>query len=189
MSRLAPWIPAPLRVVYEALELAWAGPCDVVYDLGSGDGRVVVIAARDFHVRRAVGVEIDPALVEVSRAKARMEGVDDRVEIVEGSFFDVPVREATIVYLYLYKSINERLRPKLEEELRPGARVVAVDFPVPGWLPVRIRRVRDESDILRSIYLYLVGISDPRWGRRGVKPEPNVYSTIFCSHREGSSSG
>lgn len=181
-AKLAPWIPTPIKVVYAALDLAWVGPCDVVYDLGSGDGRVVVIAARDFGAKRAVGVEIDPALVEVARAKARMEHVDDRVEIVEGSLFDVPLGEATVVYIYLYKSINERLRPKLEEELKPGTRVVTVDFPVPGWLPVRIRRLRDEADILRSIYLYIVGISDGRWGRRGqTLSGGGNYAAIFCS--------
>ncbi|ABM80145.1 50S ribosomal protein L11 methyltransferase [Hyperthermus butylicus] len=169
MAKLAPWIPTPVSVVYAALEAAWAGPCDVVYDLGSGDGRVVVIAARDFCVEKAVGVEIDPALVEVSKAKARMEGVADRVEIIEDSFFNVSLRGATLVFLYLYKSINEQLRPKLEEELEPGARVVTIDFPVPGWLPVRVRRLRDESDILRTIHVYVIGISDTHWARRGIE--------------------
>jgi protein-L-isoaspartate O-methyltransferase len=180
-ARVAPWIPAPLTAVYAALELAWASPCDVLYDLGSGDGRVIVIAARDFCVRKSVGVEIDPALVEVARAKARMEGVEDRVEVIEGDFFTVTLSDATIVYLYLYKSVNERLRGKLESELRPGTRVVALDFPVPGWLPVRVKRLRDESDILRSIYLYIIGISDGRWGRRGVSlSEESVFDAMFC---------
>jgi SAM-dependent methyltransferase len=180
LTQLAPWIPTPIKIVYEALDLAWVGPCDVVYDLGSGDGRVVVIAVRDFKAKRAVGVEVDPALVEVARAKAKMEHVDDRVEIIEDSFFNVYIGEATVVYLYLYKSINEQLKPKLEAELKPGTRVVAVDFPVPGWLPVRIRRVRDESDILRTIYLYMIGISDERWGRRGIVPIEDNYEAIFC---------
>ncbi len=171
-SRLTvPWIPSPLRVVYKALELAWVGPCDVVYDLGAGDGRVVIIAARDFGARRAVGVELDPLLAEAARVKARLEGVEDRVEIVEADFFTVDVSEATVVYLYLYMSVNEALRPKLERELRPGARVVAVDFPVPGWVPVLVRRLRDESDLVRTLRLYIIGLSDPRWSRRDVEAE------------------
>ncbi len=161
-----PWIPSPLAVVYRALELAWAGPCDIVYDLGAGDGRVVVVAARDFRVRRAVGIEINSLLAEAARVKAKMEGVSDRVEIVEDDFFHVELSEATIVYIYLYMSVNEALRPKLEEELQPGTRVVTIDFPVPGWTPVLVRRLRDEGDILRTIHLYVIGISDTRWPRR-----------------------
>ena len=168
-ERVAPYIPAPLSVVRAALEAAWVSPCDVVYDLGSGDGRVVVIAARDYCVEKAVGVEIDPVLVEAARAYARMYRVADRVEIIEGDFYRVDVSEATVVYLYLYMSINESLRPKLERELRPGARVVTVDFPVPGWLPLYTRRLRDESDILRTIHVYVIGLSDTRWSGLGVK--------------------
>lgn len=163
----APYIPAPVSVVRAALEAAWVNPCDTVYDLGSGDGRVVVVAARDYCVEKAVGVEIDPVLVEVSRAYARMYGVADRVEIVEGDFYSASIRGASLVYLYLYRSINEELRPKLERELRPGARVVAVDFPVPGWVPLYVRRLRDEADILRSIHVYVIGLSDTRWAALG----------------------
>ncbi len=168
-GRVAPYIPAPLSVVRAALEAAWAGPCDVVYDLGSGDGRVVVTAAKRFCVKRAVGVEIDPVLAELARANAVENGVADRVTIVEEDFFKVRLQDATLVYLYLYASINEKLRPRLEEELRPGARVVTVDFPVPGWVPLYVRRLRDEADILRSIHVYIVGLSDTRHSRRGVK--------------------
>ena len=163
----APYIPAPVSVVRAALEAAWVNPCDTVYDLGSGDGRVVVVAARDYCVERAVGIEVDPVLVEVSRAYARMYGVADRVEIVEGDFYSTSIRGASLVYLYLYRSINESLRPKLERELRPGARVVAVDFPVPGWVPLYVRRLRDEADILRSIHVYVIGLSDTRWAVLG----------------------
>ena len=165
----APYIPAPVSVVRAALEAAWVNPCDRVYDLGSGDGRVVVIAARDYCVEKAVGVEIDPVLVEASRAYARMYGVADRVEIVEGDFYSTSIRGASLVYLYLYRSINEALRPKLERELRPGARVVAVDFPVPGWVPLYVRRLRDEADILRSIHVYVIGLSDTRWAALGAE--------------------
>ena len=183
-GKVAPWIPTPVSVVYAALEAAWAGPCDVVYDLGSGDGRAVVIAARDFCVKKAVGVEFDPVLVELSKAKARMDGVADRVEIVEDDFFRVSLRGATLVYIYLYMSINEKLRPKLEEELRPGARVVTIDFPVPGWTPVYTRRLRDENDILRTVHVYVIGVSDQRWTRLGTRleePGPELEALAHCT--------
>ncbi|BEP18307.1 hypothetical protein PYJP_16590 [Pyrofollis japonicus] len=166
-GKVAPWIPTPLSIVYAALEAAWASPCDTVYDLGAGDGRAVIIAAREFCVRRAVGVEIDPVLVEAARAKAHMDGVEDRVEIIEQDFFKTSLQGATLVYMYLYRSINEALRSKLEEELRPGARVVTIDFPVPGWVPVYTPRLRDENDILRTIHVYVIGLSDTRYARRG----------------------
>jgi SAM-dependent methyltransferase len=163
-----PWIPSPLAAIYRALELAGASSCDVLYDLGAGDGRVVVIAARDFGVSLAVGIEVNPLLAEAARVKAKMDGVADRVRIIEGDFFKTSIAGATIVYMYLYRSVNEALRPKLEQELEPGARVVTLDFPVPGWTPVVVRRIRDEADIPRTIHLYVVGISDRRWSRRGL---------------------
>ena len=159
-GKLAPWIPTPMRVVRKALELAWVNRCDTLYDLGSGDGRVVVTAAAEYGVRKAVGVEIDDVLAELARANAREKGVADRVLILEEDFFRVPLGEATVVYLYLYMSINEALKPKLEKELEPGARVVTIDFPVPGWTPVRIKRLLDEAGIPRTIRVYMLGISN-----------------------------
>jgi SAM-dependent methyltransferase len=173
--RVAPWIPAPLAAVYVALATAWVGNCDIVYDLGAGDGRVVVIAARDFCARKAVGIEIDPALVEVAKYHVRRERLEDRVSIIEGSFFDVDLSEATVIYIYLYRSVNERLRPKLERELLPGARVVTVDFPIPGWVPVLVRRFEDEGGITRTVHLYVVGLSDTRWTKRSVRPTAEHY--------------
>ena len=173
IARNVPWIPSPLRVVYEALRLAWASRCDVVYDLGAGDGRVVIIAARDFSVRRAIGVEIDPVLAEAARVKARMDSVSDRVVIIEDNFHNVDVSDATLVYMYLYASVNEKLRPKLERELVPGARVVTIDFPVPGWQPILVRRLRDEKDLVRTIHVYMIGVSDEAHARRGLRLEHN----------------
>ncbi len=121
-----------------------------------------MIAARDFGVRRAVGVEIDEALATIARLRAREEGVGDRVEIIEGDMFKVDLSEATIVYIYMFASINERLAPKLERELGEGARVVTLDFPIPPWTPVRIRRFEDEAGRRRSVYLYVRGVSDAR---------------------------
>ncbi len=187
VSSRAPYIPAPLSVVHAALRAAWVTPCDIVYDLGSGDGRVVVIAARDYCVRKAVGVEIDPVLVEVARAYARIYGVADRVEIIEGDFMEISLEDATLVYIYLYKSINEVLRPKLEAELQPGARVVTVDFPVPGWVPIYVKRLRDEADILRSVHVYIIGISDRHWSTRyaEITSTRELEAWLACSRKCG----
>ncbi|NPA05619.1 MAG: methyltransferase domain-containing protein [Crenarchaeota archaeon] len=180
-GKLAPWIPTPVEVIRVALRLAWVGPGDVLYDLGCGDGRVVVIAARDFGVRLAVGVEIDSLLAEAARYHARRCGVSGRVRIVEEDFRRVSLAPATVVYLYLYPSINEALRPKLEAELRPGSRVVTIDFPVPGWVPVRMRRVEDSRGITRTVRVYMVGLSDYRWRRPGseVCGVPEAYSVLL----------
>jgi len=159
-EKLAPWIPTPLPIVYEILDLAGVTPCDTLYDLGSGDGRVVIIAARDFCLEKAIGIEIDPVLVELARAKARLEGVDSRAVFIEGDFLEVDIKDASIVYAYLYKSIIEKLMYKFEGELKPGTRIVTLDFPVPEWIPVLIRRRRDPLDIPHTLYLYIVGLSN-----------------------------
>jgi ubiquinone/menaquinone biosynthesis C-methylase UbiE len=131
------YIPTPQAVVDAMLELAGVGPSDVVYDLGSGDGRIVITAARKYGAR-GVGVEIDPALVETARQNAAAAGVSDRVRFVTGNLFDADIGEATVVTLYLLQSINERLRPKLVRELKPGTRVVSHVFNMgPEWPPER----------------------------------------------------
>lgn len=178
----APFVPTPLTILHAALRAAWVTPCDTVYDLGAGDGRVVVVAARDYCVSRAVGVEIDPLLAEVARAYARMYGVSDRVVIVEEDFMKTSISDATLVYIYLYKSINEALRPKLEAELSPGTRVVTIDFPVPGWVPVYVKRLRDESDILRTIHVYVIGLSDSYWSsrRKRIESTATLEAWLAC---------
>ena len=122
----------------------------------------MVIAARDFGVKKAVGVELDEALATIATLRAREEGVADRVKIIEGDMFEVDISEATVVYIYMYASINEKLAEKLERELREGARVVTLDFPIPPWTPIRIRRFEDEAGRKRSIYLYVKGLSDAK---------------------------
>ena len=118
------------------------GPADTVWDLGSGDGRIVLLAARQFGAR-GVGVEIEPRLVTESRDTARKLKVDDRVEFVQKSFFDVDVSPATVVTLYLGQDLNLRLRPKLQRELRKGSRIVSNEFDMGDWAP-------DKTVIVRS---------------------------------------
>ncbi len=124
----------PHRVVHEMLKLAEVRPGDRVYDLGSGDGRVVMAAARDFGAW-GTGVEIDPQLVRESREAAEKAGLSDRVEFVEEDFFMVDLRPATVVTLYLLPKINRQLIPKFFKELRPGTRIVSHMWDMGGWKP------------------------------------------------------
>jgi SAM-dependent methyltransferase len=134
-------------VVYQMLELAQVRPDDVVYDLGSGDGRIVILAAQKYGAR-GVGVELDPRLVEISRQVARDAQVDHRVTFVEGDLFTRDISPATVVTLYLSSSINRDLEPKLKRELRPGTRIVSHQFPIGDWKPDKIVRAEaDQTDL------------------------------------------
>lgn len=121
-------------VVYEMLRLAEVTAEDVVYDLGSGDGRIVILAARRYGAR-GVGIELEPRLVEISRQVAKEADVEDRVTFVQGDLFTADIRAATVVTLYLSPSVNRELESKLKGELRPGTRVVSHQFPIGSWVP------------------------------------------------------
>jgi precorrin-6B methylase 2 len=135
-----PYVQTPERVVLEMLALASVGPGDVVYDLGAGDGRIVIAAAR-LRGARGVGVEIDPALVQQARRDAERAGVAGRVRFEAQDLFATDLREATVVTLYLSPELNARLRPRLLAELRPGSRVVSHQFPIADWAPADTRRL------------------------------------------------
>ena len=130
----APYVATPDRVVRRMLEAADVSSDDVVFDLGSGDGRIPIMAAREFGAR-GVGLEIDPDLVQKARANAEDAGVADRVEFRQKDLFDADLSEATVVTLYLWPEINVKLRPKLLRELDPGDRVVTHDFRIGDWEP------------------------------------------------------
>jgi SAM-dependent methyltransferase len=132
-----PDVRTPPAVVIEMLRFARVGPDDVVYDLGSGDGRIPIAAARDFGAR-GVGVELDPDLVAQSARNARRAGVTGRTRFLLEDIFTADISEATVVILYLSPDVNLRLRPKLLAELRPGARIVSHDFPIGDWKPERV---------------------------------------------------
>jgi cyclopropane fatty-acyl-phospholipid synthase-like methyltransferase len=119
------------------LKLAGTGPNDVVYDLGCGDGRIVIAAAKEFGAR-GVGVEIDPAPLRMAAYNARRAGVEGRVRFVRGDIFDADIHEATVVTLFLFESLNRRLLPKLRNDLKPGTRIVAHRYGFGGdWPPER----------------------------------------------------
>jgi len=140
VARDVPFVPTPERVVAKMLEVARVGPQDVVYDLGSGDGRIVITAAKK-HGARGVGIDIDPERVREARENAQRAGVADRVEFREGDLFKSSIGEATVVTIYLLSGINMRLRPKLLAELKPGTRVVSHAFDMGDWKPVETAKV------------------------------------------------
>jgi SAM-dependent methyltransferase len=134
------WVPSDVEVVMKMLELAQVKPGDVVYDLGSGDGRIVITAAQRFGAR-AVGVELDPELVARSRENAQRAGVADRVRFLQQDLFTADLGEATVVTLYLLPDVNLRLRPKLRTELKPGSRIVSHDYDLGDWIPDKTAEV------------------------------------------------
>ncbi|HVL76568.1 MAG TPA: class I SAM-dependent methyltransferase [Noviherbaspirillum sp.] len=136
-----PYVPTPQPVVDRMLELAQVTDKDVVYDLGSGDGRIVVTAAREYGAR-GVGIDLNPQRVAEARANAKEAGVQDRVEFRVGDLFQTDLSEATVVTLYLLTSVNYKLRPQLWRQLRPGTRVVSHAFDMGDeWPPEKVERV------------------------------------------------
>ncbi len=138
-ARDVPFVPTPEAVVDKMLEMAKVGPNDVVYDLGSGDGRIVIAAAKKG--ARAVGIDIDPERIREARANARSAGVEKRVEFRQGDLFEADLKDATVVTLYLLTGVNRKLRPKLLSELKPGTRVVSHAFDMGDWKPVAEQQV------------------------------------------------
>lgn len=145
-----PFLESPESVVEAMLDLAEVHESDVVYDLGSGDGRIVIAAATARRAR-GVGIEIDADLIELSNRNAREAGVEERVTFVEEDLFESEFSEATVVMLYLQPHVNKKLRPMLTEQLSPGTRVVSHRYEIRDWTPVK--RVKVEG---RSVFLYVV---------------------------------
>ena len=149
-----PDVRTPLTVVNEMLRLADVTATDVVYDLGSGDGRILIAAARD-RGARGVGLEIDPALVAQSAERARRLGLADRLSFRQQDLFEADLTPATVVTLYLSPDLNRRLRPKLLSELRPGARIVSHSFDMGDWAPARTLQV-SSNEGSHTLYLWVV---------------------------------
>jgi predicted RNA methylase len=154
-ENLAPYIPTPQAVVEKMLEAGHIKPGDVVYDLGAGDGRIVITAARDYGAK-AVGIEIQKDLVEKVRERIRELDLEDKVTIVHDSFLHADLSPATVVTMYLLTSSNDRLRPILEKALKPGTRVVSNQFPVKGWRPIAIAHLKPGT-MEYTIYVYEMG--------------------------------
>ena len=153
--RLAPSAATPPDVVDRMLALAKVGPDDVVYDLGCGDGRIVIAAAQKFGAR-GVGVDIDAALVAQAEANARTAGVADRVTFSVQDAMTTDVSRATVVTLYLLAASNVRLRPMLAKQLRPGARIVSHNYPIGDWNPEQVETFKDARGATRTLFLWTI---------------------------------
>ena len=139
-----PYVPTAEDVVAEMLKTAGVRKGDVLYDLGCGDGRIVITAAKEFGVR-GVGIDIDPVRIKEARANAERSGVAGLVKFIEQDLFDARIGEATVVTLYLLPQINLKLRPKLFRELKPGTRIVSHAFDMGDWKPEKQLEVNGET--------------------------------------------
>jgi cyclopropane fatty-acyl-phospholipid synthase-like methyltransferase len=138
-----PFVSSTPEVIDRMLEMARVKPGDLVYDLGSGDGAIIIRAARKYGVR-GVGIEIDPGLVEKARNHAFREKVEHLVEFRVQDALTVDVSPATVVTLYMLPEFNAKLRPILDRQLKPGSRVVSHDYPIEGWVPDKVERVKGD---------------------------------------------
>src|SRR5687767_5310746 len=142
VKRDVPYVPTPQNVVDEMLKLAGVTKDDVVYDLGCGDGRLVITAVKKFGAQRGFGVDIDPQRITEGNANAKAAGVTDRVTFAAQDLFQTDLKDATVVTLYLLPEVNLRLRPKLLSDLRPGTRVVSHSFDMGDWKPEKTVTVK-----------------------------------------------
>jgi cyclopropane fatty-acyl-phospholipid synthase-like methyltransferase len=156
-----PFVPSPMHVVHKMIEVAEIKKGDILYDMGSGDGRIVIEAAKKFGIK-GVGIDLNPELVAKARENAVKEGVSHLVEFRAQDGLTVDISEATVVTLYMFKWFNNALRPKLQN-LKPGSRVVAHDFDIDDWKPTRIEHIGPPTDGTsdyaesRTLYIWKVG--------------------------------
>jgi predicted RNA methylase len=153
---IAPFVPSPPQVIKKMLMLAELKAGEVFFDLGAGDGRTVIIAAKEFGAR-AVGVELREDLVKKALSSVYEQGLQDRVTMVNGDMFGVDLSSADVIFLYLTTSANEKVKPKLEAELKQGVRVVSHDYEIVGWKPVKVENFCENQTLgypSHTIYLY-----------------------------------
>ena len=153
---IAPYVASPVPVVRQMLILTGLKPGETFYDLGSGDGRAVIMAAKDFGAK-AVGVELREDLAKRALSNIDELGLETKVQILQDDIFKVDLTPADVVFLYLTTSANEKIKPKLESELRPGTRVVSHDYEILGWKPSRIDNFCENPKLgypSHTIYVY-----------------------------------
>lgn len=160
-----PYVPTPQDVVDEMLKLAHVTKNDVVYDLGCGDGRLVITAVKNFGAKRGVGVDIDPQRIKESNDNAKAANLTDRVSFVVQDLFQTDFKDATVVTLYLLPAINMKLRPKLLSDLKPGTRIVSHAFDMGDWKPDKV--VTTAAG--RQIFLWTIP-AKPTTGATGTTP-------------------
>ena len=149
-----PYVPTHESLVDEMLRMAKVGKNDILFDLGSGDGRIVITAARRFGTR-GIGYDLDPDRVTEARENAKRAGVSDRVRFEEQDIFTANISSATVVTMYLLPDVNLKLRPKLLSELKPGTRIVSHNYDLGDWEPVQ-RKDMDVNGVSHTLYLWVV---------------------------------
>jgi predicted RNA methylase len=152
-SKLAPYVASPTRVIDLMLDVARVKPGETLYDLGSGDGRILIAAAE--RKVNAIGVEINPKLVAAATEEIARAGVAAHARVIQGDAMQVDFSNANVVTLYMDTASNLKLRPQLEKNLKPGSRVVSHNYEIPGWKPVRVEKTDERQP--HTIYLYEVG--------------------------------
>ena len=153
---IAPFVPSPISVIQFMLKLADLKAGEIIFDLGAGDGRTVMMAAKAFGAR-AVGVELREDLAKKALSTIHVKALADKVTIVNGDMFNVNLTSADVVFLYLTTSANEKIKPKLETELKKGVRVVSHDYEIVGWKPVKVENFCENPKLgypSHTIYLY-----------------------------------
>jgi protein-L-isoaspartate O-methyltransferase len=155
-QNLAPFIASPQPIVERMLDLAEVKPGDVVFDLGCGDGRVLITAAQKYKAK-GVGIELSSNLVRMTNDNVKRLNLDNQVKITQGSLLDTDLQAADVVILYLDTGANDMLKPKLEKQLKPGARVVSHDFEVRGWKPAKVEKMKAYNRT-HTIFLYLMPV-------------------------------
>jgi len=154
---LAPDLPSPQVVIDKMLSMARLRPGETLYDLGSGEGRIVITAARKFRAK-AVGIELSPELCKAATLHIKALGLEDQIKIIHANLLKADLSPADVVTIYLLTASNSLLRPNLERDLKPGARVVSHDFQIRGWKPSATEKVEAEGRT-RTIYLYEIGLN------------------------------
>jgi precorrin-6B methylase 2 len=154
-KKIVPYVPTPQEVVERMLELAQVKKGDVVYDLGSGDGRIVVTAAKKYGVK-AIGFEIDPERIKESAENIKKAGVGDLVEIRQQDIRTVDLSPATVLTMYLLPEVNLMIRPNIWKQMKPGSRVVSHDFDMGDWKPLKTEHIKDGSSWDHTLYLWHV---------------------------------
>ncbi|MGF1677501.1 MAG: methyltransferase domain-containing protein [Rivularia sp. (in: cyanobacteria)] len=154
------YVPTPNEVVDRMLTMANVGKDDVLYDLGSGDGRIPIAAVQKRNARRAVGIEINPERIQEANKNAQQAGVTDRVTFLNQDLFESNFSDATVMTLYLLPSLNVKLRPQLFDQLKPGTRIVSHDFDMGEWKPERVEKV-NVNGRTHTVYLWTVPENPP----------------------------
>lgn len=154
-TNLAPTVGSPERAIDKMLEMANPKPGETLYDLGCGDGRILIAAAEHYKVK-GVGIEISSRLAETAAENVKKHRLQGEVKIIHGNFMQTDLSPANVVTLYLATTANDTLRPNLEHYLRPNTRVVSYDYPIPGWKPVETSETEGHQGAVHTIYLYEV---------------------------------